>query len=89
MELSSENNEHSYLKGVWVLIGVQEEAGVDLFGAPGQNFEGSRHNSCPWGIIAEAAKSLEAEFLSCNHPEGFRDISLTRRLFSHGISGKM
>lgn len=89
MDLSPENNEHSYLKGVWVLIGVQEEAGVDLFGAPGQKFEGSLHNSRPWGIIAEAAESLEAEFLACNHPKGCRDISLTRRFLFHGISGKV
>lgn len=71
MELSSENNEHSHLEGGRVLIGVQEETGVDLFGAPGQYFEGSFHNSCPGGLIAEAAKSLEADLFSCNHPEGF------------------
>lgn len=72
MGLSSESDEHAYLKGVGVLIGVQEEAGVDLFGAPGQYFEGSFHNPCPGGFIAEAAKSLEADFFPCNHPEGFQ-----------------
>lgn len=30
VELSPENNSYSYLVVVWVLIGVQEEAGVDL-----------------------------------------------------------
>ena len=67
MKLSSENNEHSYLKVVWVLISVQEEASVDFFWRPRQYFEGSFYSSCPRGIITEAAKSIVADFFSCNH----------------------
>ena len=67
MKLSSENNECSYLKVVWVLISVQKEASVDFFWRPRQYFEGSFYNSCPRGIITEAAKSIVADFFSCNH----------------------
>lgn len=72
MELSSENGKHSYLKVAGVLISVEKEAGVDLIWSRGQYFEGSLQSSRPWGIIAETAKSWEADFFSCNHTEMFQ-----------------
>lgn len=85
MEPSPENDEHSYLKAVWVLVSVQEEAGVDIFWTPGQYFERSFHNSCPGDIIAEAAKSFETNFFSCKHPEMFPRYYFNQNALINGL----
>lgn len=55
----------AHLEGVWVLIGVEQEAGADLLGAPGQDFQGPDYRAPPGLRVRKAAELTIADFFSC------------------------
>lgn len=53
------------MKVVWVLVGVEQEAGADFLGAPGENFQGPGCSPGPGLGVGEAPKLFIANFLRC------------------------
>lgn len=54
-----------HLEGVWVLVGVEQEAGADLLGAPGKDFQGPDDSPTPGLRVGKAAELTIADFFSC------------------------
>lgn len=53
------------MKIVWVLVGVEQEAGADFLGAPGENFQGSDCSPGPGLRVRKAPDLFIANFLCC------------------------
>lgn len=53
------------MKVVQVLVGVEQEAGADLLGAPGENFQGPDCSPGPGLRVRKAPNLLIANFVGC------------------------
>lgn len=54
-----------HLEGVRVLVGVEQEAGADLLGAPGKDFQGPDDSPTPGLRVGKAAELAIADLFSC------------------------
>lgn len=54
-----------HLEGVWVLVGVEQEAGANLLGAPGKDFQRPDDSPTPGLRVGKAAEPTIADLFSC------------------------